>query len=145
MWLILISLTLHFVRHGMIFPFIPLLAEQMGASEKHQTMASGLAGGIGLSGEACGALGTAVWIMAMKMKAKEPELDLWKDENFGAKFEAMVETFLEASDYEFECATIVGRKFEDVGDHADHVRTGGCSNILEALQSFVSASETDVT
>jgi len=31
MWLILISLTLHFVRHGIIFPFIPLLAEQMGA------------------------------------------------------------------------------------------------------------------
>ena len=30
MWLILISLTLHFVRHGIIFPFIPLLAEQMG-------------------------------------------------------------------------------------------------------------------
>ena len=31
MWLILISLTLHFTRHGIIFPFIPLLAEQMGA------------------------------------------------------------------------------------------------------------------
>ena len=31
MWLILISLTLHFTRHGIIFPFIPLLAEKMGA------------------------------------------------------------------------------------------------------------------
>ncbi len=31
MWLILISLTLHFIRHGIIFPFIPLLAEKMGA------------------------------------------------------------------------------------------------------------------
>jgi MFS family permease len=31
MWLILISFTLHFTRHGIIFPFIPLLAEQMGA------------------------------------------------------------------------------------------------------------------
>jgi MFS family permease len=31
MWLILISLTLHFTRHGVIFPFIPLLAEKMGA------------------------------------------------------------------------------------------------------------------
>ena len=27
----LIALTLHFIRHGIIFPFIPLLAEQMGA------------------------------------------------------------------------------------------------------------------
>jgi MFS family permease len=31
MRLILISLTLHFIRHGIIFPFIPLLAEKMGA------------------------------------------------------------------------------------------------------------------
>ena len=28
----LIALTLHFIRHGIIFPFIPLLAEQMGAA-----------------------------------------------------------------------------------------------------------------
>jgi len=31
MWLILIAFGLHFTRHGIIFPFIPLLAEQMGA------------------------------------------------------------------------------------------------------------------
>jgi len=31
MWLILICLTLHFTRHGIIFPFIPLMAKEMGA------------------------------------------------------------------------------------------------------------------
>lgn len=31
MWLILITVTLHFTRYGIIFPFIPLLAEKMGA------------------------------------------------------------------------------------------------------------------
>ena len=31
LWLILIAFTLHFTRHGIIFPFIPLLAEEMGA------------------------------------------------------------------------------------------------------------------
>jgi MFS family permease len=31
MWLILIAITLHFTRYGLIFPFIPLLAEKMGA------------------------------------------------------------------------------------------------------------------
>jgi MFS family permease len=31
MWLILIAVTLHFTRHGIIFPFIPLLADKMGA------------------------------------------------------------------------------------------------------------------
>ena len=31
MWLILIVLILHFTRHGIIYPFVPLLAEAMGA------------------------------------------------------------------------------------------------------------------
>lgn len=31
MWLILVSLTLHFTRHGIVFPFVPLLAEHLGA------------------------------------------------------------------------------------------------------------------
>jgi MFS family permease len=32
MWLILIVLILHFTRHGIIYPFVPLMAEAMGAS-----------------------------------------------------------------------------------------------------------------
>jgi MFS family permease len=31
MWLILIVLILHFTRHGIIYPFVPLMAESMGA------------------------------------------------------------------------------------------------------------------
>ena len=47
-----------------------MLAEKMGLSEKHRVMAAALAGGIGLSGEACGVLGAAVWIMGMKSSAE---------------------------------------------------------------------------
>ena len=42
-----------------------LLAQEMGASDLHTVMASGLAGGIGLSGGGCGALGAAIWIDRM--------------------------------------------------------------------------------
>ncbi len=112
-----------------------LLARKMSASEKHQTMVAGLAGGIGLCGEACGALGTAVWIHAMKLKQEHPESDLWKDERFGTLFESLVQTFLEASDYEFECQDIVGRKFENTADHAEYLRKGGCSRIIDALST----------
>jgi len=114
-----------------------LLAKKMGASEKHQTMAAGLAGGIGLCGEACGALGTAVWIHAMKKKQENPDIDLWKDETFAGEFEAMVEKVLEASDYEFECADIVGRKFESIEDHAEFLKGGGCSKIISALSDML--------
>ena len=113
------------------------LAKLSGASERHQTMSAGLAGGIGLSGEACGALGTTVWIKAMQLKREDPEIDLWKDEAFGAWFESTVEIFLSASDYEFECADIVGRKFKDIPDHAEYIQQGGCSKIIEALSARV--------
>ncbi len=106
-----------------------MLAEKMGHSEKHTVMAAGLAGGIGLSGDACGALGAAVWIMGMKSRAEG-----------GAKFEfqdprgdELFERFLKSTDYEFECSAIVGRKFEDVGDHAAYLGDGGCSGVIEAL------------
>ena len=42
-----------------------VLARKMGASDMHAVMAAGFAGGIGLSGGACGALGAAIWILAM--------------------------------------------------------------------------------
>ena len=42
----------------------------MGVSDLHVTMAAGFAGGIGLSGGGCGALGAAIWITGMnKIKA----------------------------------------------------------------------------
>jgi hypothetical protein len=105
-----------------------MLAQKMGLSEMHMAMLAGFAGGIGLSGGACGALGAAVWISGLK------------DSQEGAKIEmqnpramAMIDKFVESADYEFECAKIVGRKFADVNDHACYLREGGCSKIIEAL------------
>lgn len=110
-----------------------LLAKQMGAQDKHQTMSASLAGGIGLSGEACGALGTAVWIKAMKIARSRPEVDLWKDSEFSDEFEGLVEKFLAASDYKFECHEISNRKFATPGEHAEYIQNGGCAAIIEAL------------
>jgi hypothetical protein len=44
-----------------------------------------------------------------------------------------MEKFLESSDYEFECSKIVGRKFEDIDDHASYLRQGGCAKIIATL------------
>jgi hypothetical protein len=95
----------------------------------HTVMAAGFAGGIGLCGGACGALGAAVWIITMTSgKDRNGKIDLQSPEAMAA-----IDRFVEASDYEFECSEIVGRKFESIGDHADYVRGGGCAGILEAL------------
>ena len=45
----------------------------------------------------------------------------------------LIERFLKCTDYEFECSAIVGRRFENFSDHADYLRDGGCSNIIEVL------------
>ncbi len=105
-----------------------LVAEKIGASNLHTVMAAGLAGGIGLSGGACGALGAAIWLMGLnslkeggKVEFKSPIA------------QEAIDRFIKSSDYEFECSEIVGRRFKDVGDHAEYVRTGGCSEIIELL------------
>ena len=112
------------------------LARKMGASEMHVVMAAGLAGGIGLSGGACGALGAAVWLTALNHP--EEKVGLTAD---GTKFGEAIETLLENSDHQFECSEIVGREFEDVNDHARYVRDGGCSEIIEALAATCSRGE----
>jgi hypothetical protein len=107
-----------------------LLAKKLGSSEMHTAMVAGLAGGIGLSGGACGALGAAIWLKAMN-SSEGSQLD---GLNYsGTWVNDMIEKFLESSDYEFECSEIIGRKFENVNDHAEHISSGGCSKIIESL------------
>jgi hypothetical protein len=106
-----------------------MLARKMGVSDLHAVMVAGFAGGIGLSGGACGALGAAVWIIVMNSG---------KDGGGMMGFEhpiasAAIDRFLQHSDSEFECSKIVGRKFENVADHATFLRGGGCNKIIEAL------------
>lgn len=105
-----------------------MLAKKMGAAEMQSVMAAGLAGGIGLCGGACGALGTAIWIQAMSRTEEPVGLD------FSAPWmEKIIKSFLQSSDYRFECSEIVGRKFESIDDHAEYIREGGCSNIIDTL------------
>lgn len=106
-----------------------LLAQRMGASEMHTVMAAGLAGGIGLSGSACGALGTAVWLACLESLEEGARKIPYKP----SQGVALVERFLGCRGGEFRCSKIVGRAFESVDDHADFIRGGGCREIIEAL------------
>jgi len=108
-----------------------VLAQKMGASPEHTVMAAGLAGGIGLSGGACGALGAAIWLTGIET-LKKPDGKIGFS-NPGAT--AIVDRFLKCTDFEFECSTIVGRKFDTVGDHAKHLCDGGCSKIIDVLSA----------
>ena len=107
-----------------------MLAKKMGASEIHTVMAAGFAGGIGLSGGACGALGAAIWIIGTRI------LENGGTVSFRSSYASdPIARFKEFTGDEFECSRIVGRKFESIGNHADYVRNGGCSQIIELLAS----------
>jgi hypothetical protein len=113
-----------------------MLAQQMGASDMHTVMAAGLAGGIGLSGSACGALGAAIWITGMNwLQENAGEDGIWQSEVFQARAADVIARFEECTDSKFECDNIVGRKFESIDDHAAYLRDGGCSEIIKALVS----------
>lgn len=107
------------------------LAQKMGASDMHRVMAAGLAGGIGLSGGACGALGAAIWIIAMNNLKQDAGKIAYKD----PRALDLIDRFIKCTDYKFECSEIAGRKFESTGDHASYLRDGGCSRIIEVLAS----------
>lgn len=105
------------------------LVKAMGGSDEHAVMAAGLAGGIGLSGGACGALGAAIWFTALNSSG-DWTLELGSTIPEGQE---IIDQFVEATDCEFECCEIVGRKFKNIGDHVEYLRTGGCSEIIKSL------------
>lgn len=106
-----------------------MLARELGVSDMHAVMAAGFAGGIGLSGSGCGALGTAVWIIEMASGEEAArEINYQNPKTLDA-----IDRFLKCTDGEFECSRIVGRRFENIDDHAEYLRDGGCSEIVKAL------------
>jgi len=110
-----------------------MLARKMGASDMHMAMAAGFAGGIGLSGGACGALGAALWVIAMNCLEEGAGDNVWKSKAFQSKAGDTIDRFLRSADFKFECSEIVGRRFESIGDHSGYLCDGGCSKIIEVL------------
>lgn len=105
-----------------------VVAQRLGASRLQQSMAAGLAGGIGLAGGACGALGATIWVLGMQTDKLKVGFSGPNDQA-----RALIDRFLKNSEFEFECEKIVGRKFESVADHAGYIQGGGCAKILEGL------------
>jgi hypothetical protein len=105
-----------------------ILTQKMGLSDLHRVMVAGLAGGIGLSGSGCGALGAAIWVLGMSTIKEGKKIDYKSPIAL-----ELIDRFLKFTDNEFKCSKIVGRKFEHVKDHTDYLRDGGCSELIEAL------------
>ena len=109
-----------------------ILAQKLGATDKHIIMAAGFAGGIGLCGGGCGALGATLWIIGMRSAEEHDGKVNFND----PKAAEVIDRFMKSTDYEFECAKITGRKFNGIDEHAEYIRSGGCREILDTLTSI---------
>ncbi len=107
------------------------VVKKMGASEEESVMVAGFAGGIGLSGAACGALGAAIWYKMLDWDRKNAGKNPSMFNNPDAK--KILRTFYMQTDSEMLCNKICNRNFNTIDDHSDYIKSGGCSKLIEAL------------
>lgn len=105
------------------------VAREMGASEEQQAMVAGFAGGMGLSGNACGALAAAIWMNSLAWSLENPG----KSPYGNPRAKSTLDGFYEATGGEILCEKITGRRFADVEGHSQYIRNGGCARLIEKL------------
>ncbi len=107
------------------------VVKKMGATPEEIVMVAGFAGGIGLSGNACGALAAAIWYKMLIFGKNNQGKSQTMFNNPDAK--KLFRTFYMQTDSEMLCKNICKRDFNNIDEHSDYIKSGGCKNIIEAL------------
>jgi hypothetical protein len=105
------------------------VAKKMGASAEEIVMVAGFAGGLGLSGNGCGALAAAVWITILEMLGK----DNWKYSLSDPVSGKILKKFHAATAGEITCHKITGRRFKTIAEHTEFIKNNGCENLMNVL------------
>jgi hypothetical protein len=105
------------------------LIRKMGGTEEEMLMVAGFAGGLGLSGNGCGALAAAVWMNALTHNRTQSG----KYASFDPDSNPTLMAFYEETDYEILCEKISGQKFDTLDDHTTFIEDDGCAKLIEVL------------
>ncbi len=106
-----------------------IVAEKMGATKEQMITVSGFAGGLGLSGEACGALSAAIWMTSLAWANEHPEKSAYKNKYAKDK----LKIFNEATNNEMLCHKICGQQFKTIDEHTEFIKNNGCIKLIDAL------------
>lgn len=107
------------------------VVRRKGGSNEEMVMVSGFAGGMGLAGFACGALGAAIWMDSLAWCRENPDKSAFE---YGRKRSSMImEVFNNTTSKEILCEKITGKSFASIRDHSDFIREGGCEKVISAL------------
>jgi C_GCAxxG_C_C family probable redox protein len=107
------------------------VVKKMGANDEESVMVAGFAGGIGLSGNACGALSAAIWYTMLDWGKKNPGKKPAMFKNQDAK--KILEAFYIQTDSEMLCNKICEKQFKSIDEHSEYIRNGGCEKLIDAL------------
>ena len=105
------------------------VVKKMGASDEKAVTVAGFAGGLGLSGNACGALSAAIWMKTLAWNRDHSERLSYSNPDAAKTFNA----FKEATDSEFLCHKITGQYFKTSDDHSEFIKNGGCNKLINVL------------
>ena len=105
--------------------------KKMGAGTEEAITVAGLAGGMGLSGNACGALGAVVWYRMLDWCKKHPGKNPPYFNNKTSK--KILKDFMSFTDSELLCHAISGKKFASLEEHTHFINNGGCKSLMDRL------------
>jgi C_GCAxxG_C_C family probable redox protein len=107
------------------------VARKMGAGDEEMVTVAGFAGGIGLSGNGCGALSAAIWMKTLAWCKEHPG----KTPPFFNNPDAnrILKTFREATNAKMRCHEICGRQFKTIDEHTAFIKNGGCAKLITIL------------
>jgi len=107
------------------------VVSRKGGSNEEMVMVSGFAGGMGLTGFACGALGAAIWMDSLAWCRENPGKSSFE---YGRKSSSKIlEVFNYTTGKEILCEKITAKSFTSIRDHSDFIRDGGCEKVINAL------------
>jgi len=112
------------------------------AGDREGVIVAGLAGGLGLSGNACGVLAAGMWALGLDFYRGRLERrdSLWKTllQEVGIAAElphrcaSLRHAFLDRHGSEL-CREIMNGRFADPDDHSRFVAEGGCREVIEGM------------
>ncbi len=107
------------------------VVRKMGGSDEEMVMVAGFAGGLGLSGNACGALSASIWMNTLvRVRGQNYKYTL-----SDPVIEKIIAAFHKETGYEMECCKITGRSFKTIGEHTEFIKNGGCEKVINRLAS----------
>jgi hypothetical protein len=105
------------------------VVKKMRGNDEEIVTVAGFAGGLGLSGSACGVLGAAIWMNSLKWSKDHPGKSAWS--NPMAK--KTLKKFLAETNSEMLCDKICGQRFKTVENHTKYIKNGGCNHLINTL------------